>query len=803
MGTGLRTFCIFMLFGILVAGNIAAQTGGTVTTRDAKKDRLLQEYYDRLERERQDQETGQDLPETYHKQMMKSPDYRSPQYFPDTTGQRAMIPDSLRMMKLDTLADSLKFDSLYYLGDTLLADTIPDTLVPFGYDMFDIAPGLDMPSEVADIEGYILGPGDNIYIFLWGKVEQQYDLTIDREGKVFVPKIGEVAAWGLSIGEFEKQLKGRLSKVYSDFSLSVSLGKIRSIRVYLTGEVKKPGAYTVSSLLTLYNAMYLAGGPNPRGSLRDVRLIRNGKVEKSVDLYDFLLKGNSEGDVRLSSGDAVFVPVASARVAIDGEINRPAIYEIKDGEKAANLVEMAGGPTSRAFIRKITIARISPLNERIILNVNLKPEIGEIVDYSLQSGDSVYVFSVDETLENTVTIAGVVKQPGRYEWTDSMTVADLVRLGELHARNVYFDRANLYRKYANLTREIIPVDLNKVLNGTQNFQLRDHDSLHVYRWNEINPHKYVYIEGEVKYPGEYSLFNNMTVADLIFLAGDFTRDAYQLNIELARPDTTGRVTIHKFDRAAEEIENFQLAENDYVFVRKRPDQFLHQLASVEGEVRFPGQYALLSRDETLYDLIQRAGGFTDRAFPKGIIFYRESIGESLIRQNLPSIIERSAPIREDSLGNIKPVEFIKFNQDNVNRVIINMEELLKSEGKKGDIKLRSDDYIYVPRIPSGVSVLGAVGAEGTIKFEGGKKVSYYIQLAGNFSRNADKGAIKLIKADGQVLSGGSALGKKVELGDAIVVPTEIKKQQDWLKITSTIFSIVGGALTTILVIDRL
>ncbi len=799
MGAGLKTLCIFLISGIILVGNLSAQT---VRSTDNKKDRLLQEYYDRLEKERAGGETGQTTGTEGRPGALQYPDYRSPKFFADSLKKKKTSPDSLMIMPADSLPPDSLLDSLY-MYEKELADTLADTLIPFGYDMFELTPDQAMPSEVADIESYLLGPGDNIYLFLWGKVEQEYDLTIDREGKVFIPKIGEVPAWGMTINEFEKKVKQRLSKIYSDFYLSVSLGKIRSIRVYLTGEVKQPGAYTVSSLVSLFNAMYLAGGPNPRGTMRNVRLIRNGKIEKTVDLYNFLLQGTSEGDVQLSSGDAVFVPVAGPRVAIDGEINRPAIYEIKKGETVSDLLEMAGGPTALAYLDHVMLERISPNSDRVVIDVNMNPDAGPIDNMPLKNGDSLYVSSIYDLRSNYVSIAGMVKHPGVYERTDSMTVADLIKIGELLPRNVYYDRANLIRKYPDLTREIIAVNLNDIVAGKDTIYLKDLDSLHIYRYNDINPQKFVYIEGEVKFPGEYRLYNNMTVNDLIFLAGDFTQSAYGLNIELARPDSMGSVTTYQFDRNDSRIGSFLLGENDYVFVRERPDLFLHQLVTVEGEVRFPGQYALLSRDETLYDLIGRAGGFTNRAFPKGIIFYRESIGESLIRQNLPSIIERSAPVREDSVGNIKRLEFIKFSPDNVNRIIINMEQLLKTAGKKGDIKLRGDDYVYVPRIPSGISVMGAVGAEGTIKFEPGKKVRHYIELAGNYSRSADKGGVKLIKADGQVLSGGSTIRKKVELGDAIVVPTEIKREKDWLKTMATVFSIVGGALTTILVIDRL
>ncbi len=785
----------FIMLAVVLAPALWSQI--TPDTPEQKKDRLVQEYLDKQKKKKPTPTKPGQTPTTTARP--KSADYRSPYILKDSL-KSADSRDSLTERAIDTLPDSL-LDSLAY--DFMASDTLPDTLVPFGYEMFNIEPDLALPADVAGMADYILGPGDNIFLFLWGKVEQEYDLTIDREGNVFIPKVGEVTAWGLTVAEFEKQLKEKLSRVYTDFRVSISLGEIRSIRVYLTGEVKKPGAYTVSSLATVFNAMYLAGGPTSKGSLRNVKLLRSNQVEKTVDFYDFLLKGDNQGDVRMNSGDVVFVPVTGIRAAIDGEVMRPAIYELKEGETVGDLVAMAGGLTAMGYLGSLTLERYSPANEKITLDLNLDSTLGPVDNFALHNGDSVVVHSVFDLNRNWVAVAGMVKNAHRFERTDSQTARELLLLAELQPQNVHYDRANIFRTFPDLRMEIIPFNVNQVLNGEQNIYLQDMDSLHIYSIEEITRKKYVFIEGEVKNPGAYPWMENMSLSDLIFLAGDLTKIAYHLNIELARTETTGQVSVFRYDRFDPESENIILQEDDFVFVREIPDLFLHQLITVEGEVRFPGQYALLSRNETLFDIITRAGGFTERAFPKGIIFYRPTIGEALIRQNLPEIISRNQPVREDSLGNIKRQELFKFSQDNVNRMIIDVAKLVESSGKAGNITLQGDDYIYVPKIPSGISVMGAVGAEGTIKYEGGKKVRYYVERAGNFSRQADRGAVRLIRADGRVYSGGGTLGKKVELGDAIVVPTEIKRDRDWLRTLSTVFTIVSGALTTILVIDRL
>jgi protein involved in polysaccharide export with SLBB domain len=678
-----------------------------------------------------------------------------------------------------------------------------ESLLPFGYDLFRVPSEMSPPSEVADASDYILGPGDNIIIYLWGKVEKEYNLTVDRQGKIFIPKVGEAVVWGLKLSEFEGRISKKLSQAYSDFRVSISLGKIRSIRVYLTGEVRKPGAYTISSLTTLFNALYLAGGPNERGSMRNIKLVRNNRVEAAVDLYQFLLKGDSRSDVRLSSGDAIFVPIAGPRATISGRVKRPAVYELQGGETVSQLLELAGGTRAEAYLDRVMLDRISPEDEREVVDLNMNPKNGTVNDIELLDGDILTVFSIYELKRNVVFIGGMVKHPGQFERSDSTSLRSLIMQAELLPENVYFERANLFRKYPDRRVDIIPVCLESILEGRGDIPLQDLDSLHVYSIDDVKRKEYVYVEGEVERPGKYLLYDNMTLSDLIFLAGNFKKNAYQLNVELARTDSLGKVALKNVNMTDSMQCRLRLQEDDCVFVREIPDWFLHRTVTIEGEVALPGKYALLSRSETLYDLINRAGDFTENAFPKGTIFTRRTISRSLEMQNLPEIIANSQPLKEDSSGTVRKVELIRFNPENVNRVIIDMDKIVSSGGGEGNLTLQNNDYVFVPEIPTGISVMGAVGANGTIRFTHGKNVKYYIERAGNFTNQADKKGTRLIKADGRVFAKGGTLGKRVELGDAIVVPTEIKKDRDWLKTLSTTVSIIGGLATTAFIIDRL
>ena len=447
--------------------------------------------------------------------------------------------------------------------------------------------------------------------------------------------------------------------------------------------------------------------------------------------------------------------------------------------------------------------RISPEDERQVIDLNLSETAGSTDDLELADGDILTVFSLYDMKQNIVAISGMVKHPGLFERSDSTTLRTLVEHGELLPQDVYYDRANLFRRYNDRRIDIIPVNLNEVVAGHFDMTLQDLDSLHIYSIDEVRRREYVYIDGEVKNPGKFRLYDNMTLADLIFLAGDFNKNAYQLGIELARTDSLGRVSLMNIELRETDSKAFPLEEDDRVFIRKLPEWFMHRIVTIEGEVRFPGQYALRSKNETLFDILQRAGGFTDNAFPKGTIFKRQTISESLERQNVPEIIANSQPLKEDSLGNIQKVNLVDFNPTGVNRIIIDMDRMMASNGGDGNLKLQRNDYIYIPEIPTGISVMGAVSANGTITFIPNKKTKYYIERAGNFTNQAYKKGTQLIKADGRVFAKGGTLGKKVELGDVIVVPTEIKRDRDWLKTISTTVSLVGGIVTSAFVISRL
>ncbi|MFQ5608520.1 MAG: SLBB domain-containing protein, partial [Candidatus Zixiibacteriota bacterium] len=404
-------------------------------------------------------------PELYHQFLQqkgrKAPNrYTTPDIFERGEGDTLGL-DSLEMSVGLPATDRERNDGASAFNDG-------GSLRPFGLEMFERTGQLAAPIEIANSGNYLLGPGDNLLIYLWGKVEREFNLTIDRQGKLFVPPIGEVVAWGQSLDDFRDRLRDRFRSVYSDFRLNVTLGKIRSIRVYLIGEVKSPGAYTVSSLTTFFNALYQAGGPTERGSLRHIKLLRDGTLLRQIDLYDLLLRGDNSLDITLRSGDAVFVPVVKAQASVTGEVKRPAIYELLGDETVADLLELAGGKTAIGYLRQLSLERVADGNEPKLIDINLDPESSDSNrDFLVLGGDRMTVHSMYDVRRNYVAVGGMVKHPGRFEREDGLTLPGLIERAELRPEDVYQPRLNLFRTHPDNRHEVINVSLQDLLNNPE------------------------------------------------------------------------------------------------------------------------------------------------------------------------------------------------------------------------------------------------------------------------------------------------------------------------------------------------
>jgi len=540
--------------------------------------------------------------------------------------------------------------------------------------------------------------------------------------------------------------------------------------------------------------------------MRQIFLKRNGQSVAEVDLYKFLLQGDNSSDVRLESGDAIFIPIAGPRVAVRGKVRRPAVYELRGGQTASDLLELAGNASADAYLDRVMLERIAGRDEWEVLDLNLKASPERPVDtLGLLDGDRLTVFSVFEAKKNMVAVFGLVKHPGYFERNDSTRVADLLDRARLQPYDVYYDRANLFRRHSDWRLEVIAVDLNKALQNDagNNILLADGDSLHVYAIGDVFWKKSVRIEGEVQRPGEYPLYDGMSVEYLIFLAGSYRRGASTLRAEIARYDSLGEVTLVAVRLNGGESGRTILKEDDRVYIRQIPQWQLHRTVVMEGDVMYPGEYVLSGADETLYQVLMRAGGFTEQAFPLGMVLERASIGTDLQRMQIPALLKRSSPVVQDSLGKYTRTELFEYDTQSMNRLVLDVNRLLATNGREGDVVLEPGDHIRVPRLPSGISVLGAVGASGTIGFQDKKKVKDYVKRAGGFTPVSDKGNVRLIKANGEVYSGGGTLGRKVDLGDVVVVPTKVERPHSFTKTVGTAFAATTSVLTTVLLITKL
>jgi len=704
----------------------------------------------------------------------------------------------------------------------------------FGLDLFAHPPESFVAStEIPVPPDYILGPGDHLIVNLWGHADLSYELVIDREGKVFIPKAGELVLWGLTIDQAKERITNLLSTIYSDFKINVILGKIRSITVYVSGEVKRPGAYTVSSLYTLFNTLYLSGGPGEKGSMRDVRLIRHGKVVKRIDLYRMLIDGEGE-DVRLESNDIIFVPVVGPLVKIDGEVTRPGIYELKGKERILDLLDIAGGVRSSSYLGNVELYRYDGNRKRILITLDLSDStLAAGNNIALRDGDEIYIRKVHRLTDNVVYLEGAVKYPGEYQYNEGMKVTDLVR-PELLLPHAYLRRAFLTRTFADNSKKVYPLDLAAILgivdeetpatedDFTSEFEtsdttllvsdieLKPWDRLEIFPFDRMRDRFSVRIDGEVRKPGQYDYAREMTLSDLVYLAGGVKRSAYLLKAEIARldSDTTRmsdviQVDLRKALGNPHSTYDPVLKPQDAVFIREIPNFGGHEVVWIGGEVVFPGTYVLEDENETLKHLIERAGGFTERAFLKGAIFMRNGVAEDLERRNVLDVVASLQQFYTDSLGVIKNQLIpIDISPSKMNRIVIDLPAIMNSTEDDDDIILRDGDRIFIPRKPSGVSVIGAVASSGTIKFVEGKNAKYYIERAGGFMKSSAKGEVRVIKANGRVVRR-RALSQRIELGDVIVVPKKVEKDRDWLGIFQSTMSMLASALTAVYLVTKL
>ncbi len=712
--------------------------------------------------------------------------------------KRTYNEDDKDFVAMDEAMDFMMPDSLKYFMDEEKKETKRKI---FGHDVFNNKNlTFESSMNLATPQNYRLGPGDAVNVDIWGASQESVTETISPDGTITIEGIGVIQLGGLSVSQAKARLKKVLGPRYQGSQIELTLGQTRTITISVMGEVNVPGTYTMSAFATVYNALYMAGGPNEIGTLRNVKVYRRGKLLSNVDVYDFLLNGKLSGDVRLQDNDVITVSPYEALVNITGKVKRPMFYEMKKTESAATLLRYAGGFTGDAYTKAIRINRKAGNRYSVF-------SVGEfdMSQFKLMDEDSVSVDSTLNRYQNMVEIKGAVFRPGMYQVGGNIsTVKALVEAAAGLTEGAISQHAVMHRMKPDRTLEMLSVDVRGILEGTTpDVPLRNEDVLYIASREEKNLKQTVTISGEVLYPGVYRYAENESVEDLIIQAGGPTDAASLVKVDVARRITNPNATEAE-DRIAQTFSfkltkdfsiadqpDFRLQPFDEVYVRRSPNYTEQQNVTIEGEVQFQGTYALADKGQRLSDIIKQAGGLTKRAYPEGTKLLRLMTPEE--REMLETVLRTAQ--RNSGKDSID----VRKLMTNVNYPVgIELDKALKNPGSDDDPILREGDRIVVPRYDGTVTINGEVLYPNTVYFKDGKDTDYYIDLAGGTTSTAKKSQTIIIYMNGMVARADRK--HKPRPGCQIVVPTKRQRQgfglQQWLSIGTTAASL-GTMIATI------
>ena len=662
----------------------------------------------------------------------------------------------------------------------------------FNSNNLTFAPSHNLPTPV----NYKLAAGDEVIIDIWGTNQVTYREIITPEGNIHISNVGPIYLNGMTINEAEKYLKKVLNKIHagideenSGTEMKLTLGQIRTIQVNLMGEVAVPGTYNISSFSNIFHALYRAGGIGKLGSLRNIYLMRNGKKIANVDVYDFILKGKTMDATRLQEGDVIIVPPYEMLVDIQGNVKRPMYYEMKEGETIQTLIDYAGDFTADAYSKNLRITRQNG-QEYQVLTV-------DAINYSvfkLMDGDVLNIGAMLERFENKLEIKGAVYRPGIYQLSGQLnTVKQLIEKAEGVMADAFLTRAVLHREREDLTREIIPVDLKNILNGTKpDIALQKNDELYIPSIHDLQDLGSISIFGEVMRPGTFPYADNITLEDLVIQAGGLKESASTVRVDVSRriKDSKGTTTSDKIGEmytfalkdgfVIDGEPGFELKPYDQIFVRKSPAYQTQVNVSVSGEILFGGSYALTQKAERLSDLVQKAGGVTPYAYVKGARLERQINAEE--RRRMQTVLEMANTNDKDS------IDVTKLDLGNVYYVGIDLEKALANPKSNDDLVLREGDRLIIPEYNNTVRISGDVMYPNTVTFQNKEKLSHYIEQAGGYGERAKKSKVFVVYMNGQVKKASKFSHSLIEPGCEIIVPTKHKKNvqlQEILAIATT------------------
>ncbi len=691
--------------------------------------------------------------------------------------------------EMDDAMDFMMPDSLRYFYEEE-----PKGKKIFGHDVFNNKNmTFESSMNIATPQNYRLGPGDVVNVDIWGASQESVSETISPDGTITIEDVGVVQLGGLTVSQAKSRLRQVIGPRYQDSQIELTLGQTRTITISVTGEVKMPGTYTMSAFATVYNALYMAGGPNDIGTLRSIKVFRGGRQISSVDVYAFLLNGQLTGDVRLQDNDIITVGPYEGLVCIAGKVKRPMYYEMKKNESAATLLRYAGGFTGDAFTKSIRVNRKAGAQYSVF-------NVGEfdMSDFHMMDEDSVYVDSTIVRYQNMVEVIGAVFRPGRYQVGGHIsTVKSLIEAAGGLTESAIGQHAVMHRMRADRSLEMVSVDITGILEGTTpDLPIRNEDVLYVASNEERESDKTITVHGEVAYPGTYKYAANQTVEDAILQAGGLTNAASLAKVDVSRriidteatesSDTLAFTYSFSIDKdfTISEGNNFTLQPYDEIYVRRSPKYNEQQNVTVEGEVQFRGSYTLTNSRQRLSEIISQAGGLTKQAYPEGAKLIRQMTQEE--REQMETML-RTAQRNSgnDSIDVKKLITMTTFP------VAIELDKALANPGSDDDPFLREGDRIVVPRYTSTVTINGEVLYPNTVRYKAGEKADYYLDLAGGVSSTGKRSQTIIIYMNGMVAKADRK--HRPAPGCQIVVPTKSRKRAlgltEWLSIGTSTASI--------------
>jgi protein involved in polysaccharide export with SLBB domain len=692
----------------------------------------------------------------------------------------------------------------------------------FGAELFSnkaitFEPDLRMATPM----GYVIGPDDELLVDLTGDNEAKYKLKVSPEGFIQMEYVGRISVAGLTIEQASSKIKSTMAGTYPALrsgrtKVAVNLGNIRSIKVIITGEVKTPGTYTLPSLATVFNALYASGGPSDNGSFRKIQLIRNNQVVSTIDVYNFLLNGVQSGNMRLQDQDVIHVPVYDTRVDVVGEVKRSSIFEVLPHESFSDILRFAGGFSDMAYTGRVKVFQNTPTERRI-----LDLPANDFVSYHAKNGDKITVEPILERFENKVEISGAVFRPGTFELTKGLTLSQLIKQADGLKEDAFMNRGYIIRLNADNTTSVVSFDVANVLkNSSADIALQREDMVQISSIFDLREEYKVTIGGEVRAPGTFGYADNMTVKDLVQMAGGFKEGATPKRIEVSRriksadlsqkSAATAEVFTVSIDSALGLAGNeFLLKPFDIVSVRAEEGYTQQQQVRIEGEVLYPGIYTVQSKNERISDIIKRAGGLTAFAFAEGASLKRPGpdAGKSknivtdqekseLNRLNLKRLSQAGA---KDSLRQIAE-QIIESDL-----VGIDLEKILKHPQSRRDLIVEDGDIIRVPQLLQTVKVSGEVLRPNSVVYVPGRTLSYYINSAGGFTQRALKRRSFVTYANGEVHGTRMSLFAKsypkVLPGSEISVPQRAERErmnaQGWVGIGTAIATVAALVISII------